>query len=57
MTDTININQGGREMETKYEMYLDYVNNFLTVAAFAEHYRITEAQALTLINYHSEATK
>lgn len=27
------------------KMYLDYVNDFLTVARFAEYYGITEAEA------------
>jgi len=31
-------------------MYLDYVNNFLTVAKFAEHYQITEKKAIEIIN-------
>ena len=31
------------------EMYLDYVNNFLTVEKFAEYYRITNKQALYVI--------
>ncbi len=30
-------------------LYLDYVNNFLTVAAFAEHHSISEVDALTII--------
>lgn len=32
-----------------YEKYLDYLNNFLTVSAFAEHYELTENQANALI--------
>jgi len=32
-----------------YEKYLDYINNFLTVSGFAEHYGMTENEALTLI--------
>lgn len=31
------------------ELYLDYFNNFLTVAVFAEHYGFTEKKALTVI--------
>ena len=31
------------------EMYLDYVNNFLTVEKFAEHYGITEEKANEII--------
>jgi len=30
-------------------MYLDYVNNFLSVSAFAEHYGITFESAFQLI--------
>ena len=29
--------------------YLDYVNNFITIAKFAEFYGITEKKAVTLI--------
>lgn len=29
--------------------YLEYVNNYLTVAKFAEHNGLTEAQAVTII--------
>ncbi len=32
------------------EMYLDYVNNFITVARFAEYYHITNEQALYVIS-------
>lgn len=31
-------------------MYLDWVNNFLTVEAFAEHYSITEESAQKIID-------
>lgn len=31
-------------------MYLDYVNNFLTVSAFAQHYGLTEEDALDVID-------
>ena len=31
-------------------MYIDWVNNFLTVTRFAEYYGITEAKALRVIN-------
>lgn len=30
-------------------LYLDYVNNFLTVEVFAEYYNITEEQANLII--------
>ncbi len=29
--------------------YLDYVNNFITVSAFAAHYEMTTEQALKVI--------
>lgn len=42
-------------------MYLDYVNNFMTVAAFADHYGIDDATALEVIEdgreLHEEKTK
>lgn len=31
------------------KMYLDYVNNFLTVEAFADHYSMTERYALWVL--------
>ena len=34
----------------KQELYLDWVNNFLTVAYFAEYYGLTEAEANAVIN-------
>ena len=37
-------------MKTLEVMYLDYVNNFLTVGAFAEHYGISEELATAIIN-------
>lgn len=33
----------------KTEMYIDYVNNFLTVACFAEYWGMTVEEATTLI--------
>ena len=40
------------------EMFLDYYNNYLTVALFAEHNGISEQDAQTLIDlgykYHEE---
>lgn len=33
----------------EHEMYLDWVNNFLTVACFADHYGMTEQAARELI--------
>lgn len=32
------------------KMYLDYVNNFLSIDKFAEHYGITKKQAISIIN-------
>lgn len=31
-------------------MYLDYVNNFVTVSAFAQYYGLTEEDALDVID-------
>ena len=33
------------------KVYLDYVNNFLTVEKFAEHWNLSEYQTYKLINY------
>lgn len=33
------------------DLYLDYVNNFLTVRACAEHYGISEHSMRRIINY------
>lgn len=38
-------------------MYLDYVNNFATVSAFATHYYISEAMATLIINEQRELAK
>lgn len=35
--------------KTCLELYLDYVNNFLTVSSFAEYYDMTEEAALSII--------
>ena len=32
------------------KVYLDYVNNFISVAGFASHYEISEQEALNFIN-------
>ncbi len=37
-------------MTKKEEMYLDWVNNFLTVDAFAEYYSLSTEEAEQLIN-------
>jgi len=34
------------------DMYLDWVNNFHTVPCFSEHYDMTEAEAIDLIEHH-----
>lgn len=31
-------------------MYLEYVNNFLTVGAFADHYQISNDKAIRILN-------
>ena len=36
--------------KTYKDLYLDYLNNFLTVEAFADYYGITISQANTAIN-------
>ena len=36
------------------ELYLDYVNNYLTVAKFAEHNGMTNAQAHAIIDIGRE---
>ncbi len=41
-------------MNREYELYLDYVNNFLTVSKFAEHYGLSETKALSIINKFRE---
>lgn len=38
-------------------MYLDYVNNFLTVEAFADHYNLSHWQANKVINLGREFLK
>ena len=35
---------------TNCEYYLDYLNNFLTIGAFADYYHITDIQAIDIIN-------
>ena len=39
---------------TNYELYLSYVNDFLTVGAFAEYYNLTEDEADKLIKEERE---
>ena len=31
------------------KMYLDYVNNFISISAFADHYGITQHEAVDII--------
>jgi uncharacterized protein (DUF433 family) len=33
------------------DLYLEWVNNYLTVEKFAEHYQLTEEDALNILNY------
>jgi hypothetical protein len=40
--------------KTNEEMYLDWVNNFLTVERFAEYYSMTVVQATSLIESEKE---
>jgi intein/homing endonuclease len=53
---TITINRLGLaegdsiKLEKYHPMYVDYVNNFLTVSAFAEHYKINPATAERIID-------
>jgi hypothetical protein len=44
-------------MKTLETMYLDYVNNFLTVGAFADHYGISKELATTIINEFQQTNK
>ena len=44
-------------LEEIQAMYLDYLNNFLTVGVFAEHYGITKEQALGIISIGRSLTK
>ena len=37
-------------LEEVFEMYLDWCNNFITVAYYAEYYRIPAYQAQDIIN-------
>ena len=47
--------------EQMRSMFLDYFNNYLTVAKFAEHNEISEAVALAIITagkeYHEQYVK
>jgi len=33
------------------DLYLEWVNNYLTVEKFAEHYQVTEKDAVNLLSY------
>ena len=41
----VNVNE-----KTYEEMYLSYLNDFLTVERFAEYYGVTESQAINIID-------
>jgi hypothetical protein len=43
--------------KTNEEMYLDWVNNFLTVERFAEYYSMTVVQATSLIESEKERNR
>jgi hypothetical protein len=51
---TIMIN--GTQSDIK-KMYLDYVNNFITISAFADHYDISDKQAENIISKGRELSK
>ena len=36
------------------KIYLEYLNSFLTIERFAEHYNLTESEALRLITLSKE---
>ena len=40
--------------DTLINVYLDFINNYLTVAKYAEHQGLTEAQGQALINLARE---
>lgn len=33
------------------DLYLEWLNNYLTIEKFAEHYQLAESDALTILNY------
>lgn len=35
---------------SKLDLYLDYVNNFVTLSRFAEYYGLSDSEALKVIN-------
>ena len=43
--------------ETLIALYLDWVNNYLTLETFAEHHGISKSHAYTLINRGKELYK
>jgi hypothetical protein len=49
------LNKNGENIEDKgintFAMYLDYVNNFITLEAFANHYGLTVDMAGKLIDH------
>jgi hypothetical protein len=42
------------DKQKELEMYRDWLNNFLTVSAFAEHYNISEDKAKQIIKQGRE---
>ena len=36
--------------KTKIELYIDWVNNFVTLSRFAEYYSFTEDEALVIVD-------
>lgn len=46
MKDSIEISDTKAE-----EMYLEWVNNFLTIDRFCEHYDLTKREAQTILNF------
>lgn len=48
------LNIDGSNSEDLEAMYLDYVNNFLTLQSFADHYNLNINCANNLINYYGK---
>lgn len=47
----VNLLDNSKTTDNVYEaFYIDYVNNFLTVAYMAEYYRLTEDTVIKLLN-------
>ena len=43
-----------KKIEIEREMYLDYINNFITISQFARHYSISSERAKELIKGQRE---